>query len=104
MQQQHMDEGPGPVLVAEPLPGQVPETLVSVGEGPGPAGMDEGTCPGQCSGLEVENLQIMVEVEHFGPFADGPGMACDHTRSVHGRHVGGPQADIDATTGIADRD
>ena len=104
VEQQHPDEGPGAVLVAELLPGPVPEALVDRGEGAGLPGSDQRAGPGQGPGLDAEDLQVVVEVEYLGPFAERPGVPGDDARPVHGQNGVGPEAHVDPAAGVADRD
>jgi hypothetical protein len=104
MGQQHLDQGPGPGLVAQLSSGGGPESFVGIGERTrGPSG-PEGRGPGQSTGLVVQHLEVVIEAQPFSPFAHSPFVTRHHPPLLTGFDVLGPQKDIDAPSNEAGRD
>ena len=65
MQQQHLDQRPGALGVAERVAGGGPERVVRRGEHPGRAGLGQGGRTGQRTGFALQDLEVVVQVQRL---------------------------------------
>ncbi len=103
MCEKHLDDRLGAVAVAELPPGLNPEPFMGWGERAGGAGSGQRCGRQHRSGLESEDLEVVVQHQHLVALA-GPTMRGDHLGAVE--HVEGLGADagLDTPTDIAGRD
>ena len=82
VQQQHLDQRPGPGGVAVPGPGRGPERLMGAGEHPGRAGLGQRRRPGQRAGLADQDLQVVIQLQVLIPGRDQPRVDRGQPRAV----------------------
>ena len=82
VQQQHLDQRPGPGAVTVPGPRCGPERLMDAGEHPGRTGLGQRCRAGQRAGLADQDLQVVIQLQVLIPGRDQPRVDRGQPRAV----------------------
>lgn len=86
MRQQHVDQRPGAVLVAETVPCHIPESLMRPGERPCLSCLDQSGRIEQRTRLPDQDLEVVIQRQCFNTFMQ---------RSLVARYDPGPVEDLE---------
>ena len=104
MGEEHLDQRPRPVAIAEAAPRQLEEAVVRGGETAGGARLVKSRGTRECAELDLQGLEVVVELERFDALADRAPVTGDDPRAVERLHGLGRKAHGEARPRIADGD